>query len=95
MKIFYSIWIKGNSTKSEEKHGIDIAEVESCFLDNQPLVLGIQTQPKSEEERYGFIAKGHNSNIIFICFTIRKGLIRVISARKANLKERGFYEKNC
>lgn len=88
-------WDAGNNTKSEEKHGISIQEVESCFLDNRPLILGVQTYPENEEERYGLIAKSKSLNVIFICFTIREGYIRVISARNTNEKERGLYEENC
>lgn len=86
-------WDGGNSTKSKDKHGITVDIVESAFSDENLLALGEQFQPIVNESRYGVIAKSIDSNILFICFTIRDKKIRVISTRLANEKERSFYEE--
>jgi len=85
-------WDSGNSIKSELKHNIGIELIESCFLDNKIMALGIQVQPKHVEERYGIIAKASDGKILFVCFTIRTGKIRPISGRIASKKEREIYE---
>lgn len=85
-------WDKGNSYKSQEKHSVTVNMVESAFMDINILPLGEQYQPEVVEARYGLIAKAITGEILFICFTIREGKIRPISARLANKKERGIYE---
>lgn len=84
-------WDEGNSTKNEEKHSITIKMVESAFQDSSLLALGEQYQPSVDEARYGFIAKCRTGEILFICFTLRSGKIRPISARVANKNERNTY----
>ncbi len=92
-EMFVFDWDDGNTTKSEEKHGIEISIIESCFYDQDLMALGEQYQPIVNESRYGIIAKADTNEVCFICFTIRDYKIRPISARKANQKERGFYEQ--
>lgn len=85
-------WDSGNSMKSEKKHGITTERIESCFFDIKILPLGVQTEPKTTEERYGVIAKDVEGKVLFICFTIRQKKIRPISARLANKRKRAIYE---
>jgi len=47
-----------------------------------------------EEERLTAIGKTARNNILFIVFTVRGTKIRIISARRANIKERREYEEN-
>lgn len=90
--IFVFQWDAGNSLKSEDKHGVTIEQIESCFLDEKILPLGIQVEPKVKEERYGIIARDYEGTILFVSFTIRDGKIRPVSGRVANKKERIIYE---
>jgi uncharacterized DUF497 family protein len=85
-------WDQGNNSKSEDKHRISIEQIESCFMDDRILPLGIQVEPKSVEERYGILAKAYDDKLLFVSFTIRAGKIRPISGRMANKKERMIYE---
>lgn len=84
-------WDEGNLTKSSDKHGIEIELIEACFDDPNLLALGEQYQPETDEARYGIIAKPYSGEALFVCFTIREGRIRPISARLANKKERSIY----
>ena len=51
------------------------------------------------QEKHGvtiqMVGKANTNEVIFICFTIREGKIRPISARFANKKERSIYEEIC
>ena len=85
-------WDEGNSGKSKDKHGVTIEMVESSFEDSNLLALGEQYQPIVDEDRYGIIAKTINGELLFICFTIRDGKLRPISARPVNKKERRIYD---
>jgi uncharacterized protein len=85
-------WNDGNSLKSKKKHDVTTDMIESAFGDNSLLALGEQYQPMVNEERYGVIAQSLSGPILFICFTIREGRIRPISARPASKKERSIYD---
>lgn len=91
--IFVFEWDSGNSKKSFVKHGITIEQIESCFYDDDILALGRQLMPRCAENRFGIIARDCSENILFVCFTIRSGKIRPISARVANKDEREIYEE--
>jgi len=50
-------------------------------------------QHSQEEDRFYALAKTDQGQRLFIAFTIRKKLIRVISSRGMNKKESKVYEK--
>ena len=85
-------WDKGNSFKSWFKHRVTEGEAEQVFF-NEPLLL-LEDEGHSQQENR-FLALGHTDGErrLFIVFTVRKGLVRVISARGMNRKEREAYEK--
>lgn len=85
-------WDEANIDKSYQKHGITPNEAEEVFVDKN---VGIEKDIKHQEteERYIAIGTTLNAKILFVVFTIREGRIRIISARRANKKERRLYEK--
>ena len=85
-------WDKGNIDKSYQKHGITPNEAEEVFADKN---VGIERDIKHQEaeERYIAIGGTLNARLLFVVFTVRGGMIRIISARKADKKERRLYEK--
>lgn len=85
-------WDEGNSFKSTKKHGVAPDETEEVFLLRQAAPLGVQTSPKTTEERLGIIGPNYSGRILQVVFTLRDGKIRPISARPAGKKERKFYE---
>jgi uncharacterized protein len=91
-KNFLFDWDEGNREKSLLKHGLNFLEAEDAFNDQYLVELGMQVLPKTSEERFGVIARTAEGKILFISFTIRNGMIRVISLRNANRKEKEIYE---
>ena len=91
-KIIGFEWDRWNSDKSYKKHGITQNEAEQVFLDPKQLILD-DVKHSQDERRFTIIAQINNKAILFITFTVRKDKIRIISARKANTKERRLYEK--
>ena len=83
-------WDDGNLLKNWEKHGVSASECEQIFF-NQPLVVKDEKHSEQEERYY---ALGHTDagRLLFLVFTIRNNLIRVISARDMSKKERERYE---
>lgn len=85
-------WDEFNELKNLIKHGQRVDEIEKCFADEKLHVVGICISPDFLESRYAIIGRTEEK-LLFIVFTIRSNKIRVISARKANRNERGFYEQ--
>ena len=85
-------WDKGNVDKSYEKHGITPNESEEAFLDEKAIILR-DIKHSDKEKRFSLISKTASNKLLFVVFTIRRKQIRVISARRANKKERSAYAK--
>lgn len=85
-------WDKGNIDKSYQKHGITPNEAEEVFLDKDILFLE-DIKHSEKEERFAVIGKITKGDILFVAFTMRNNKIGIISARKANKKERRLYEQ--
>ena len=86
-------WDEGNILKNWEKHGVAASECEQIFF-NLPLITSPDEKHSKKEPR--FYALGHTDagRTLFIVFTIRKNLVRIISARDMNRKERKEYKKS-
>lgn len=82
-------WDEYNQTKIRLKHGIDIQEVESAFLNN--FLVRFDEDHSAAEQRYQLLGVSDQSRILFIVFTVRGGKARIILARVANKKERSNY----
>jgi hypothetical protein len=84
-------WDKGNIVKNWESHHVSGAEVESIFF-NHPLVQSGRVEEEQKEKRYYALGETNSGRKLFVVFTIRKKLIRPISARDMSKKERKAYE---
>lgn len=85
-------WDQGNSLKSWLKHGITQREAEEIFF-NEPLLLFEDEKHSKHEDRVLAFGRTNGEKFLVVAFTIRQNLIRIISARHMNRKERGAYEK--
>ena len=83
-------WNETKNNSNLEKHGLDFNLAIEVFSD--PNGLTQLNRNIDGEERSQIIGKLQNEIIIvFVVFTQRKQKIRIISARKANKKERQIY----
>ena len=87
-------WDAGNARKSEEKHGVSMAEAEQVFF-NTPLLLLADATHSQREARIHVLGKTDEGRALHITVTLRKSgqLIRVISARDMHRKERTIYDQ--
>ena len=85
-------WDKANLAKNWEKHGVTPWECEQAFL-NVPLIVADDVARSTVEPRYYLLGQTDAGRRLFIVFTIRKQLIRVISARDMSPKERRAYHE--
>jgi len=84
-------WDTGNARKND-KHGVSMAEVEEIFL-NAPLVLAQDVKHSQVEKREHALGHTDAGRRLHVTFTVRKNLIRPISARVMSRKERMIYAK--
>ncbi|MCK4504818.1 MAG: BrnT family toxin [Candidatus Aegiribacteria sp.] len=83
-------WDEGNATKNWEKHDVSQSECEQVFF-NKPLIVRRDSAHSETESRYYVLGKTDSGRLLFVVFTIREKLIRVISARDMTKKEERRY----
>ncbi len=85
-------WDAGNAGKNR-KHDVADVEAEQVFFCSN-LLIAADTQHSGEELRFHALGETLSGKTLHVTFTLRaKGtLIRVISARTMNRKERAVYE---
>ena len=86
-------WDDGNVDKNWQEHGVLFWECEEVFF-NEPLVVQEDTVHSLKEQRYYVVGHANSGRILFVVFTLRKNLIRVISAREMTRKEKKIYEEH-
>ena len=83
-------WDEGNSEKNWIKHRVTRAECEQVFS-NQPLVVGEDERHSQDEPRSYALGQTDAGRRLFVAFTIRGDLVRVVSARAMTERERRVY----
>ena len=86
-------WDEWNVQKNWNKHRVQPSECEDLFF-NDP-VFDFDRSHSQKKERffaYGVTEKGRH---LFVAFTIRRGKVRVISARDMSRKERRFHREKA
>lgn len=90
IKFDWDLW---NVQKNETKHGVSALEAESCFYDERVKIFEDLRHSTVQEKRYILYAKSMESRVLMVGFTVRRGQVRVITARQASREERGVYEE--
>jgi uncharacterized DUF497 family protein len=85
-------WDRGNLGKNWEKHDVPDSECEEIFF-NDPLVAGSDLKRSKRERRYFALGTTDAGRPLFVAFTIRRNLIRIISARDMTKSELRRYER--
>ena len=84
-------WDTGNLDKNWLKHRVSRVEIEQVFF-NRPLLVAVDDQHSQEEQRFFALGRTELGRRLFMVFTVRHGLIRVISARDMSRRERKVYD---
>jgi uncharacterized DUF497 family protein len=85
-------WHEGNIEKNRLKHNVSNSECEQVFF-NEPLIVADDIKHSKNERRWFILGRTESDRKLFIVFTVRKNLIRVISARDMTKKERKIYNE--
>jgi len=85
-------WDKTKAQNNLEKHEIRFEEAATVFADADSITIDDPAHSQ-QERRLITIGRSHESKILVVVHTERGDNIRIISARRANKKERQAYEK--
>ena len=83
-------WDEGNREKNWLSHQVSSGECEQFFF-NRPLIVAPDATHSHDELRFFALGRTDQSRLLFVVFTLRDDLIRVISARDMSKKERRAY----
>jgi uncharacterized DUF497 family protein len=87
-------WDEPKSRSNRRKHGIDFREAQSVFYDDNALLID---DPEHSDDEPRFILMGLSMvlRVLVVCHCYRRrgGVIRIISARKADPGEREDYAR--
>jgi hypothetical protein len=86
----------GGSARKNDKHGVAMPEAEEVFF-NRPLLMLVDERHSRVEPRFHVMGRTHAGRRQHLTITLRGGgsLIRVISARDMQRKERDVYERQA
>lgn len=87
-------WDPKKSTSNRRKHGVSFDEAATVFTDEHALLIDDPAHPE-KEERFVLLGLSAALRMLVVCHCYRESdeVIRIISARKATRKERGFYNR--
>jgi len=87
-------WDDGNSNKNWYLHRVSDGECEEIFF-NLPLIAEMDRRREGTEQRYLALGRTDSDRHLFVAFTVRDKLIRVISGRDmTKSEERKYAEKS-
>ena len=84
-------WDSGNKNKNLKKHKVSDNECEQVFF-NQPFICEFDQVHSDNEPRFYALGKTDSDRRLFLVYTVRNQLIRVISAREMNRNEKKYYD---
>ncbi len=84
-------WDEGNLEKNWVAHQVRWVECEEIFF-NEPLWISADVKHSEAESRFYALGQTEVGRLLFVVFTLRGSLIRIISARDMNRRERKEYQ---
>ena len=87
-------WDERKDLENRRKHGISFEEARSVFGDENALLIG-DPDHSGEEDRFVLVGFSFLLRVLVVCHCYREAesVIRIISARKANKRERDAYAR--
>jgi uncharacterized DUF497 family protein len=85
-------WDSSKETSNMRKHGISFDEAKTVFTDELARLIADPDHSKNED-RFILLGTSIHSRLLIVCHCVRENdFIRIISARKADKRERAVYE---
>ncbi len=85
-------WDDRKNAQNRRKHGVSFEEAQTVFFDEFALLIR-DPDASASEERFLLLGLSSMARALVVCHCVRAkgGVIRIISARKANRAERRGY----
>jgi len=83
-------WDDGNAPKVRTRHQVDPGECEQTFF-LEPFIVAVDVKHSVAERRWRALGRTLADRHLYLVFTLRGSLIRVLAARDMNRKERREY----
>lgn len=88
-------WDEAKNQSNQRKHGLSFQEAAEVFRD--PMQVSVQDRIENGEERWQTFGMVRGVLLLMVAHTFREEnrteiVVRIISARRANRKEKRFYE---
>ena len=83
-------WDPDKAKSNQKKHGVRFADAVSVFEDENAITIEDEHETES---RFITIGRDILLRILVVVYTFRGHIIRIISARKATVRERKIYEE--
>ncbi|MCK2046336.1 BrnT family toxin [Chromohalobacter salexigens] len=85
-------WDPRKDATNRTKHDVSFHEAKTAFTDEFGRLIA-DPDHSEEEDRFILLGTSIHSRLLVVCHCVREGdTIRIISARKANKRERKTYE---
>ena len=86
-------WDDANIQKNWERHRVTPEEAEDVFF-HEPLIVRSDARRSKGEKRYYALGQTSGERRLFVAFTVRRELVRVISVRDMNRNETEIYARH-
>jgi uncharacterized protein len=88
-------WDERKNRLNRRLHGVTFEEAKTAFADENGLLID-DPEHSTAEERFILLGLSADPRLLVVCHCYRRDgdVIRIISARRANRKERGIYATN-
>ncbi|MFO0961271.1 MAG: BrnT family toxin [Phycisphaerales bacterium] len=85
-------WDDGKAASNRRKHGVSFDEASTVFADESALLIADPEHSKSED-RFVLLGLSESARILVVVHAFREdeNTVRIISARRANARERDQY----
>jgi uncharacterized protein len=83
-------WDASKNERNIRKHGVHFADAVAALEDEHAITIGEGSDP--DEERFVSLGLDSKLRVLVVVYTYRGDDVRIISARPAEPRERGFYE---
>ena len=87
-------WDERKNASNKRKHGVSFEEARTVFTDDEALLLA-DDEHSEAEDRFVLLGLSSMLQILIVCHCYRQNrdIIRIISARKADARERAQYRE--
>ncbi|MCY3744390.1 MAG: BrnT family toxin [Candidatus Poribacteria bacterium] len=85
-------WDKNKAATNLSKHNVSFDEAKTVFRNHFYIIFDDPVH-SSEEDRYIIIGQSVQRNLLFVSFTDKENVIRLISAREVTPSERQKYQE--